>query len=158
MDKYVPIWAVFEGTNFNVTGANTSWTPYDLTSRYRSDNGARDWYDNISCETFECARKCTNEFVAPKVPYVIGSIPQVDDCVKACPGYGPWNPRQCVTENADVDVLPTTTTSTAASGSTSTQGANPQSSTARSDVNAGRRSKEVSMVLLLSLLVAVSAA
>lgn len=149
IDSYYPIWSGFESTRFNITGANTSWTPYDLTGRYDSDNGQRSWYYNVSCEALECARKCANEIVAPKVPYVGGEIPEVDACVEACPEYG-WDPRQCVTENA-ADFVPSATsaaTSPTTSSASSSQAAG--SAPFRPSPSSAGGASGVSLVLLLS--------
>ncbi|KAI1371566.1 hypothetical protein F4677DRAFT_434988 [Hypoxylon crocopeplum] len=105
IDSYYPMWSGFQSERFNVTGANTSWTSYDLTSRYNSDNSGRAWFGNVSCEALECARKCADKIVAPKVPFVGDPIPEMDACVEACPAYG-WDPTDCITQNA---ALPSTT-------------------------------------------------
>lgn len=110
---YSAIWSAFDSPSFNITGSNATWTDYDKSGRWWSDNANQPWFSNLTCEALECARQCAEDIEAPLVPFVGLAIPKLDACVEACPGMG-WDPTKCITKNAVAATSTTMTTLTPA--------------------------------------------
>ncbi|KAH8880529.1 hypothetical protein GQ53DRAFT_755066 [Thozetella sp. PMI_491] len=150
-----PIWSSFESTIFNITGANTTWNDYDKQSgRFSTDNESRSWWANLTCDALACVRECALKYEAPKVPYVAGSLPELDKCVEACPGMG-WDPSHCITENAAAVTSATPSSSLSSTSSRLTSGTISETATApTASTNASSRLHGSRYLAILSIIVA----
>jgi hypothetical protein len=108
---------------FNTTGGE-EWTGYDQSGDFAATYQTASWSGNLTCAAFQCARDCAKR-IEGQARQIVSAVetpnPDLDACVKACPGMGLDRTQNCVTKNAGPVNMSTSTGSNATPGTATAQ-------------------------------------